>query len=131
MMKQSAVLLLLFSIVLQQSHAQSVYLDPSHEVYDFLKRMEGKHTLTDYRDAVKPITRQDVGRYLMVVEEHADQLTAVEKERLQFYKEEFYVELKQLKYDKGLPQERWHLYSYRSAPGTFNLKNSSMLASGS
>ena len=114
--------LLLFLVIgVQQSGAQSVYLHPSHEVYDFLKRMEGKQALTDYRDAVKPITRQDVARYLIVVDGHADQLTSVEKEQLQFYKQEFYVELKQLKYDKELPEERWHLYPYRSAPGVFNV----------
>ena len=120
-MKQSAVLFLFLAIVLQQSSAQSVYLHPSHEVYDFFKRMEGKHTLTDYRDAVKPITRQDVARYLMVVDEHADQLTAVESEQLRFYKQEFYLELKQLNYEKDLPEERWHLFPYRSAPGRFNV----------
>lgn len=121
MIRISKILLLLFSIMLQQSYAQSVYLHPSHEVYDFLKRMEGKHTLTDYRDAVKPITRQDAARYLMVVGEHADQLTSVENEQLRFYKQEFYLELKQLDNEKDLPEERWHLFPYRSAPGRFNV----------
>src|SRR5450759_3462259 len=69
MMKRTGVLFLFLAIALQQSSAQSVYLHPSHEVYDFLKRMEGKHALTDYRDAVKPITRQEVARYLIVVDE--------------------------------------------------------------
>ncbi len=100
---------------------QSVYLHPSHEVYDFLKRMEGKRVLNDYRDAVKPITRQEVAQYLIIIDEHADQLTTVDKEQLHFYKQEFFVELKQLKYDKELPEERWHLYPYRSDPGVFNV----------
>src|SRR5450759_5123372 len=78
MMKRTALIFLFLATGLQQSSAQSVYLHPSHGVYDFLKRMEGKHALTDYRDAVKPITRQDVARYLIVVDEHADQLTSVE-----------------------------------------------------
>lgn len=121
MNKRCAIYLLLLPIVIQQSIAQSVYLHPSHEVYEFLKTMEGKRALKDYRDAVKPLTRQDIARYLIVVDEHADQLTAVEKEQLQYYKQEFFVELKQLKYDKELPEERWHLLPYRSTPGTFNV----------
>lgn len=108
-------------MVIQQSIAQSVYLHPSHEVYEFLKTMEGKHALIDYRDAVKPITRQTIARYLIAIDEHADLLTTVEKEQLQFYKQEFFVELKQLSYAKELPEERWHLFPYRSAPGTFNV----------
>lgn len=104
-----------------QLFSQSVYLHPSHEVYDFLKRMEGKRVLTNYRDAVKPITRREVAQYLIVIDESVDQLTTVEKEQLHFYKQEFFVELKQLKYEKDLPEERWHLYPYRSDPGIFNV----------
>jgi len=113
------VLMLLSSGI--SSFSQSVYLHPSHEVYDFLKRMEGKRVLIDYRDAVKPITRQQIAKYLVIVEAHSSELTSVEKEELQFYKQEFYVELQQLKVDKEMPDERWHLYPYRSAPGTFNV----------
>lgn len=121
MKRRSAAFFLLLAAVIGTSFSQPVYLHPSHEVYDFLKRMEGKRVLNDYRDAVKPITRQEIARYLIIIEQHSDQLTAVEKEELRFYMEEFYVELQQLKYDKKMPEERWHFYPYRSAPGTFNV----------
>ncbi|MDE3058547.1 MAG: hypothetical protein KGJ59_11390 [Bacteroidota bacterium] len=100
---------------------QSVYLHPSHEVYDFLKRMEGKQALLGYRDVVLPLTRGDIARDLIKVDEHRKQLTQVERNELDFLKEEFYLELKNLKY-KQLPDERWHLYRYRSdTTAAFNL----------
>lgn len=103
----------ILSFVSQQLLSQSVYLHPSHEVYDFLKRMEGKQILLSYRDAVLPLTRENIASYLMKIDEHRDQLTQVERNELDFLKEEFYLELKNLKY-KQLPDERWHLYRYRS-----------------
>ena len=121
MIRRYVIILLLGCFAVAQSPSQSVYVHPSHEVYDFLKRMDGKRVITDYRDAVKPITRRDVAAYLIIIDQHSDQLTSVEKQQLEFFKQEFYVELKQLNYEKELPEERWHLYPYRSTPGTFNV----------
>jgi hypothetical protein len=101
--------------------AQSVYLDPSHEAYDFLKRMEAKHVITGYRDAVKPMTRGDIAKFMDVVYRHQQDLTAVERDQLGFFREEFYLELKQMQDTVALPEERWHLYRYRSDPGIFNV----------
>ncbi|MGE5315981.1 MAG: capsule assembly Wzi family protein [Acidobacteriota bacterium] len=112
------VLMLAASAMLR---AQSVYLDPSHEAYDFLKRMEAKQIITGYRDAVKPMTRGEIARFLPVIARHAGELTAVEREQLAFYREEFYLELKQGQDTLHLPEERWHLYRYRSEPGVFNV----------
>ena len=120
MIRRCFFILFFCAIAIARSSSQSVYVHPSHEVYDFLKRMDGKRVLTDYRDAVKPITRRDVAAYLIQIDQHTDQLTSVEKQQLEFFKQEFYVELKQLNYGKELPEERWHLYPYRSIPGTFN-----------
>ena len=121
MIRRFVVILFLCCIAVAQSTSQSVYVHPSHEVYDFLKRMNGKRIITDYRDAVKPITRREVAAYLIIIDQHANQLTSVEKQQLEFFKQEFYIELKQLSYEKELPEERWHLYPYRSTPGTFNI----------
>ena len=102
-------------------YPQSVYLHPSHEVYDFLKRMEGKQIISGYRDAVKPITRQQVAKFLIVIEQHEGELTKVEQDELRFYKEEFYLELGQLNDSKDKPEERWHLYPYRSEGNEYNV----------
>ena len=121
MFKRIALSLVLCIAVGAAVNAQSVYLHPSHEVYDFLKRMDGKRILVDYRDAVKPMTRQDIAKCLIIIDARSSELTTVEKEELQFYKQEFYVELQQLKYTNEMPDERWHLYPYRSTPSTFNI----------
>lgn len=101
--------------------AQSVYLDPTHDAYDFLKRMESKHVITGYRDAVKPMTRGDIARFISTINTRAEVLTDVEREQLGFFREEFYLELKQQGDTLSLPEERWHLYRYRGDPGEFNI----------
>lgn len=121
-MRERPAFVLFFVIVLgHQLISQSVYLHPSHEVYDFLKRMEGKQILADYRDGVRPVSRQEIARLLTLIDKRVAEVTEVEREQLQFFKQEFYVELKQLTPNADLPDERWHLYPYRSEPGSFNI----------
>ncbi len=95
--------------------AQTVYLPATHEVYHFLDEMAAKQILTDYRDAVKPLSRRVIAQFLIHIDSVKTQLTAVEQEQLKFYKEEFYEEMKDLHYS-DLPDERWHLYNYQSEP---------------
>ena len=90
MIRRCFIVFSLCCIVAAQSTSQSVYVHPSHEVYDFLKRMNGKRILTDYRDAVKPITRREVAAYLIIIDQHSNLLTSVEKQQLEFFKQEFY-----------------------------------------
>jgi Capsule assembly protein Wzi len=120
-MKRNLVLIVLvLATAWGEACAQSVYLTTSNEVYDFLKRMEAKQLIVDYRDAVRPLTRKQIAKFLIEVDDNIDKLTSVERDELKFYKQEFYLELQELKYDQ-LPDERWHLYSYRSDPGKFNV----------
>ncbi len=121
MIRRIVVVLALCSLAFDLSSSQSVYLHPSHEVYDFLKRMEGKQVIAGYRDAVKPLTRLDISRFLILIDDRAPGLTSVERDELRFYKQEFFVEFQQLGYQKEMPEERWHLYPYRSEPGIFNV----------
>ena len=95
--------------------AQTVYLPATHEVYEFLGEMAAKQIITDYRDAVKPLSRQSIGKFLIRVDSLKTQLTAVEQEQLKFYREEFYEEMKDLN-DGSISDERWHLYGYQNAP---------------
>ncbi len=98
--------------------AQTVYLPATHEVYKFLDEMAAKQIITDYRDAVKPLSRQSIAKFLIQVDSLKTQLTTVEQEQLQFYKEEFYEEMKSLNYN-NLSNERRHLYNYQSEPSKF------------
>ena len=95
--------------------AQTVYLPATHEVYEFLDDMAAKHLITDYRDAVKPLSRQAIAKFLIQVDTLKTELTAVELERLKSYKEEFYEELLSLHYS-NVSEERSHLYNLQSDP---------------
>lgn len=104
----------LFSIP-QFSFSQAVYLNASHPIYKFLDKMEAKHFITDYRDEVKPITRENIAKFIMQIDSSYNNLTNVERDELVYYKEEFYQELKRLQYDLLL-EERFHVYKYESEP---------------
>jgi hypothetical protein len=98
--------------------AQSVYLPATHPVYNFLDKMAAKQFITDYRDAVKPLSRETIAKFLMLLDSSETKMSGVERDELQFYKEEFFEELKILNYN-NLPEERWHLYHYKSEPSNF------------
>jgi hypothetical protein len=111
----------LFLFVMSSSvFGQAVYLNATHEVYKFLDKMEAKQFITEYRDEVKPLTRECIAKYLIQIDSSYDNMTDIEREELTFYKEEFFQELKNLNYDLLL-YERWHLYQYQSDPGNFSV----------
>jgi hypothetical protein len=114
----AAAVILLFT---SDIRTQTVFLQPNHRVYDFLKRMEAKQVIKDYRDAVKPLARTEIARFLIDADSLIDRLNPVEREQLTFFKEEFYTELHLLKYEQSNPEVRWHLYQYQSSPGIFSL----------
>ena len=58
-------------------HAQSVYVPVQHEVYDFLKRMEARQLLIEYKDAAKPLSRMQIASALLTLEKHVDEMTRV------------------------------------------------------
>ena len=99
--------------------AQTVYLPATHEVYAFLDEMAAKHMIVDYRDAVKPLSRQSIAAFLIRIDGVRMQLTSVEQDQLNFYKEEFYEEMKNLD-DTTVSDKRSHLYSYQSEPARFS-----------
>jgi hypothetical protein len=99
---------------------QSVYLPATHPVYKYLDKMEAKQIITGYRDAVKPISREAVARFLILSDTTSLPMTEIEMEEQMFYKEEFYQELENIGYE-NIIEERWHLYQYKSEPGNFNV----------
>src|SRR5208283_5097738 len=117
-MKRSIFRLAVFLVLSSPLSAQTVYLPATHEVYTFLDEMAAKQIITDYRDAVKPLSRQSIAKFLITIDSLNAQLTTVEQGRLKFYKEEFYEEMKSLNYS-NLSDERWHLYHYESEPSRF------------
>ncbi|MBE0558444.1 MAG: hypothetical protein IH628_14550, partial [Proteobacteria bacterium] len=84
----------LAAVVLSVALAQGqlIYLPTSHEAYPFLKRLEARQLITDYRDAAKPISRMQVTKLLRSVEPQLNKLTPVERERYEFLRSEFSYE---------------------------------------
>ncbi|MDP1676930.1 MAG: capsule assembly Wzi family protein [Bacteroidota bacterium] len=111
------ILLLLFPIILS---SQSVYLSATHPIYKYLDKMEAKQVIVGYRDAVKPLSRETIAKFIVQIDTTSMELTQVEQEEQFYYKEEFFQELENIGYE-NIIEERWHLYQYKSNPGNFNI----------
>ena len=103
-------LLFLFLALPVQIVAQAVYLPTGHEVYPFLKRMEAKQLLRNYRDDVKPLSRLTLAEYLHQLEAKSDQLTDLDRSELIFLKGEFAIELARLDTAQQFYEPRWNLF---------------------
>jgi len=101
--------------------SQSIYLPSSHEVYQFLRRMESRGLLQQYRDAARPLSRRDLARHLKDLAEKAKQMTSVERDIYEFLKGEFQYELSSLDGDSEPSEIRWHLLSTDLPKGIVHL----------
>lgn len=88
----AAILLIMLINLTVQAQVENV--PTYHPVYIFLKRMDVKGIVERYRDAVLPLSRAEVGRYLTEVEAKADRLTSVERGWLKDYLSEFQFDIK-------------------------------------
>lgn len=100
--------------------SQTVYLPATHSVYKYLDKMEAKQVIGGYRDAVKPLSRESIAKFIIQIDTTSMLLTQVEQDEQFYFKEEFFQELENLGYE-NIIEERWHLYQYKSDPGKFNI----------
>ncbi len=112
--------IILFAVMGVLVHAQSVYVPVQHEVYDFLKRMEAREILVDYKDAAKPLSRIQIASALLTLEKHVDEMTKVERETYEFLKTEFNYEMLKISGDAEPSETRWHIYSHELDQGILN-----------
>jgi hypothetical protein len=82
--------------------------------------MEAKQVIVGYRDAVKPLSRETIAKFIIQIDTTSLILTQIEQEEQFYFKEEFFQELENLDYE-NIIEERWHLYQYKSDPGKFNI----------
>ena len=73
--------------------AQAENVPATDPVYTFLKRMQVRGILDRYRDAVLPLSRREIGDFLVTVEQNSDKLTEAEKEWTHRYLDEFRYEV--------------------------------------
>jgi len=113
--------LIFFNLCAALSFSQTIYMPPSHEVYSFLKRMEARQLLVDYKDAAKPLSRMTLARMLKSLDPRIKEMTRVERETYEFLVTEFKYELLKLAGDIEPSEVRWHLYSTEISKGIMNL----------
>ncbi len=85
-----AAILILFPAFLFGQAENVPVTDP---VYTFLQRMEVRGILERYSDAILPLSRREIGEFLVTVERNSDRLTASEKEWVKRYADEFRYEV--------------------------------------
>ena len=83
------VLCLGFFVLTTQLFSQIENVPVANPVYDFLKRMEVKEIITGYYDAVPPISRADVAKFLLEVDKQRPRLSATDRGILDDFKVEF------------------------------------------
>jgi hypothetical protein len=113
--------IILFLSCISLTFGQDIYLAPSHEVYSFLKRMEARQLITDYKDAAKPLSRSTLAGYLKALELRENEMTRIERETFEFLKIEFKYEMLQLSGDPEPTEVRWHVYSHELTDGILNI----------
>jgi hypothetical protein len=114
---RSIILLVVLRLIVS---AQSVYVPIQHEVYDFLKRMEARQLLIEYKDAARPLSRIQIASAFLTLEKHVDEMTRVERETYEFLKTEFNYEILKISGDAEPSETRWHIYSQDLTEGVLN-----------
>ncbi len=116
--------------------SQMVNVPVTHEVYPFLKKMQTKQLLSDYRDAMKPLSRLYIAQQLEKLDSVAAKMNPVDRSEYEFLKTEFQFETAKMSGDSTPSETRWHVFSTELTQGVFNfdlnaLYDYSKLGSGS
>lgn len=82
------ITLLLFIIFPLTLPAQTIWENPNNEVYQYLNRLSQKGMI-DFQNIIQPVSREKISDLLLTLKHKSDQLSAIEKEELNFYLQEF------------------------------------------
>jgi hypothetical protein len=136
-LKTAIFIALFFTSLTKYSYAQTVYVNSSHWIYQFLERMETKRLLDFPLLNTKPFTRTEIVSHLVSLENKYEFLDRVEREQLEFLRFEFREEFQRLgqssdydsrwnklvrqnRIDPWLPDQLYlngrNLFSYSSGP---------------
>jgi hypothetical protein len=113
--------IILLTVYTSIALSQDIYMTPSHEVYAFLKRMEARRLLVDYRDAAKPLSRMTIAKMMQTLESKVNEMSRIEQDNYAFFVTEFRYELLKLANDPQPSELRWHLLSYDLTDGHANM----------
>ena len=100
MLKQKKLIfyfVVLFLILLSSaSTAQIVYEPVNRDIYNFLLRISQRGVI-EFNSQIKPVSRMYIAQKLNALSQKSINLTSLERKELEFYKEEFGIELSILK----------------------------------
>jgi hypothetical protein len=119
--RKISAFLLILAISVSICISQTIYLPSSHEIYQFLKRMEAKQLLLDYKDAAKPLSRMTLAQMLIKLEPKVNEMSRVERETYEFLVTEFKYEMLKIAGDNEPSEVRWHVLSTELKEGMMNL----------
>lgn len=113
----------LFLVLNSLAFSQVVYEPLHRDVYSFLARLSQK-SIIEFNDQIRPVSRKYIAQKLLELSHQSNDLTSLEKEELEFYSKDYYLEYEFLKnitsdsldisflsYDKA---ERLRLFSFNS-----------------
>ena len=118
--KRLLFILVISIVVVPILVGQSIYLPSSHEAYSFLRRMETRGLLKEYRDAARPLSRRVIASHLHALDSVTGSMTEVERDEYEFLKGEFRYELSSLAGDPEPTEIRWHLFTTDFPGGILN-----------
>ncbi len=92
-----SLIILLASFNISYSQAENVHA--SHPIYSFFKRMEIKKIIDKYHDAIIPLSRKEITKYILEIDKEQDRLTETEICILKDLKIEFSFDIKKSLFD--------------------------------
>lgn len=77
---------------------QTVYQPVQSDIYNYLERMF-INGIINFHSEIKPVSRTEIAKQLFIIEKNVAQISAADKEELQFYKAEYFDEFNRLEND--------------------------------
>jgi len=115
-------LLLLFLLIISGihvAHASQLDVPIDDPVYEYLDRLATRGLLPYYLNDIKPLTRDEIARQLVRLNEQRDALSRVDRQLLDEYRADYRFELTDKRYYKlGKGKDTWFWFS-----GAGSLKN--------
>ncbi len=114
--KTTVILFWIFIISVSSLKAQIVYEPLYNDVYSFLDRLSIKGII-EYDDLVKPLTRKYIAEKLIEAESKFQMLNNLEKEELEFYKKDYFLEIQG--FDKKNEDKKFLSFFGKDSAGRF------------
>lgn len=91
--KSKRLLVLLLLLFTEISLSSQLYVSIDDPVYSYLKRMEARGIIKDYNDSVLPLRRDEIAKYLKIIESNQQKLKEIEKRLLNEFLADYRIEL--------------------------------------